>query len=268
MNATFFRLLIVLAFLSTANVPLKADTNEAPIPLEDPAIQGGSVARHGNRLVLTPESISGPGSMTIPRMSGCLNSSHWSEMSDSHVAVQPEPKVWIIKWDKVPDRAKEITLSFDQTPKLLTELEPVTESGDHSIMLHAFQATTTGEKIRYEPQRHKNTVGYWANPKDTATWHFSIKEPHSMNVGILQGCGKGQGGSIAAVTIKKEDDVVATLEFEVLETGHFQNFQWRHLGEIKLPEAGVYSLTIEPKKIAKGALMDVRAVSLTALPSP
>ena len=74
-------------------------------------------------------------------------------------------------------------------------------------------------------------------------------------------CGKGQGGSLVAATLGDQK-----VEFTVEDTGHFQNFIWRHIGEIGVSDPGVYALKISATKIAKGAVMDVRAVSLTRLP--
>ena len=77
------------------------------------------------------------------------------------------------------------------------------------------------------------------------------------------------GGSTAEIALlagAATDKPVAQIEFEVLETGHFQNFVWRHLGEINVTDAGDYQLRISPKNIKRGALMDVRAVHLIRLP--
>ena len=55
------------------------------------------------------------------------------------------------------------------------------------------------------------------------------------------------------------------VEFTVEDTGHFQNFRDREIGEVTLPEPGVYRLRIKPINKAAGAVMDVRQVRLQRL---
>ena len=98
---------------------------------------------------------------------------------------------------------------------------------------------------------------------------MKVEKPGKFNVAILQGCGSGNGGSTAELKLSlasSPNDSAASLEFEVQETGHFQNFIWRHLGEVNLSEAGEYQLRISPKNLKRAALMDVRAVHLIRLP--
>ena len=61
-------------------------------------------------------------------------------------------------------------------------------------------------------------------------------------------------------------DLTPTIEFEVFETGHWQNFQWVQLGEVELRHKGEVELKVAPKQIKKAALMDIRAIHLIRLP--
>lgn len=267
--------------LSSATASAQEDAFDDPFvfhPLAHSAISGGRVLRRGNELFILPDELVADGSVTVPRICGSLRAIRWDSAGDNGEAapsIHPEPAAWIVRWQGVPARARRIVLEFDQPPCLLSELKPVAANGDGSIMLHAYQAATQGEKLRYEPQPFKNTVGYWTVPTDTASWQLRIEEPGEFNVGILQGCGAGQGGSRASLTIEQNDpplafgptgQTVATLEFEVVETEHFQNFQWRHLGRMAITQPGVYTLTLAPQSIANAALMDVRAIHLIRLP--
>jgi hypothetical protein len=74
---------------------------------------------------------------------------------------------------------------------------------------------------------------------------------------VLQGCGKGQGGSEVELSVGEQ-----TLTFQVEDTGHFQNFKAREIGALKLDKAGRYTLTVKPRKKAAGAVMDLRSVTL------
>ena len=86
---------------------------------------------------------------------------------------------------------------------------------------------------------------------------FTVTQPGTFNVEIMQGCGNGNGGSEVNVSVGEQ-----TLSFTVIETGGFQNFQPRDIGTLKLEKAGRYTLTVKPKTKAKAAVMDVRLITL------
>jgi len=129
---------------------------------------------------------------------------------------------------------------------------------DGSIVLYAGNITIQGVKLRWEPIEKKRTVGYWANVKDWCYWDFKVTKPGTFNVRILQGCGKGHGGSTVAFIINDQ-----TLKHTVEDTGHFQNFKPHDLGTIKIDKPGTYRCAVKPIRKAKGAVMDLRQVTLT-----
>jgi hypothetical protein len=165
-----------------------------------------------------------------------------------------------------------LEIQLDAAARMLDELQPISAAADGSFWLPAHFAQTHGSKLRYEPQPVKNTVGYWTNAEDYAEWTFQLDRPGRFNVGILQGCGRGQGGSLGLLSVRPEEseEDAATersaIEFEVEETGHFQNFRWRQLGELELPDSGTQKLRVKPIKIRQAALMDIRAIHLIRLP--
>jgi len=86
-------------------------------------------------------------------------------------------------------------------------LRPATAHREPLALLHARDAFTHGSTIRYEPQPNKNTIGYWTKLDDWVSWDFLVDQPGIYEAEILQGCGKGSGGSevefsIAAQTLK------------------------------------------------------------------
>lgn len=182
--------------------------------------------------------------------------------------VSPEIDHWILTLKNPPAELSGIVvLEFDSPPLLIDELTPISQLGDGSLWLAAHLAKTSGDKLRYEPQPHKNTVGYWTVPTDSVQWNVRVERPGKFNLAVLQGCGAGQGGSIASLQITSADGkTVFETSFEVLETGHFQNFQWKQLEAVELKEPGNYSLKVQPKQIRKAALMDIRAIQLLRLP--
>lgn len=136
---------------------------------------------------------------------------------------------------------------------------PNPSADDGSFVLHARSAIVRGTQLRFEPLPHKNTLGYWTEVKDTATWEFTRTEktPRTYAVEVLQGCGTGQGGSEVEVEVEKQ-----TLRFTVEDTGGFQAFKARVVGRVTLARAGRLTLTVRPKTKAKDAVMDVRQVVL------
>jgi hypothetical protein len=122
--------------------------------------------------------------------------------------------------------------------------------------LAAHDAVTHGKLLRYEPQPHKNTLGYWTNEEDWCEWHFYVETPDRYRLHVLQGCGAGQGGSEVAAKIGDQE-----LLFKVEDTGHFQNFKDREIGKITL-DAGLHTLQFRPRSKAVKAVMDVRQVRL------
>lgn len=137
---------------------------------------------------------------------------------------------------------------------------PNPQAGDGSIPMHARTAAVHGTMLRYEPLPHKTTLGYWVNPTDWASFEFTVTRPGKFTVEVLQGCGKGQGGSEVAVAVGDQ-----VLKFTVEDTGHFQNFKPRAIGTVTIAKPGRHTLTIKPVKKAAAAVMDVRQVTLRLL---
>ncbi|MGA0133402.1 MAG: sulfatase-like hydrolase/transferase [Opitutales bacterium] len=150
--------------------------------------------------------------------------------------------------------------SEDMRPALADWRKAMDDRGENGpnalIHLEARDAKVTGTKLLYEVPPHKDTLGYWVNVDDTAAWTFDAPKSGSYRVTVLQGCGKGQGGSVVAL-----DCGSSTLEFTVEETGHFQRFMPREVGRLTLA-AGENTLKVRPVKKAKNAVMDLRRVML------
>jgi arylsulfatase A len=131
------------------------------------------------------------------------------------------------------------------------------EAGPNCLIhLEARDAQVKGAKLKYEEPPQKDTLGFWVNAADTASWTFQAPQAGVYRVSVLQGCGKGQGGSVVALDVAGK-----SCEFTVEETGHFQRFVPREVGRLTLV-AGVNTLTVRPVKKAKAAVMDLRRVML------
>jgi arylsulfatase A-like enzyme len=131
-----------------------------------------------------------------------------------------------------------------------------TEGSNTLIFLEARDAQVKATKMKYEEPPQKDTLGFWVNAEDTASWTFQAPKAGTYRVTVLQGCGKGNGGSVVAL-----DTQQGSCEFTVEETGHFQRFVPREVGKLTLV-AGANTLTVRPVKKAKAAVMDLRRVIL------
>lgn len=179
---------------------------------------------------------------------------------------QPEKDLPLVKGERfvvVGGLPKEAPDPLDTVVVLEMEGEPklaVVEVGpqqDGSIVLHAREAIVHGSTLRFEPEPHKNTVGYWTKPADWVEWRFKVAQPGRYKVQILQGCGKGSGGSEVDFAINGQ-----TLAVTVQDTGHFQNFVARDIGAVSFEKAGIYTVTVKPRTKPGAAVMDLRQVTL------
>lgn len=134
---------------------------------------------------------------------------------------------------------------------------PNLQGKDGTIILPARWAEVHGTTLRFEPLPHKNTLGYWVNPKEWASWEFTVTTPGKFTVEVLQGCGKGNGGSSVDVEVGE-----TKLNFIVEDTGGFQNFKPREIGTVTLDKAGRFSLAVKPQKKTAAAVMDIRQIRL------
>ncbi len=132
-------------------------------------------------------------------------------------------------------------------------------AGAGAIILHARDAKIHGAKLHYEPQPHKDTLGFWVQRDDWVEWTFQPPSTGVFEVQLLQGCGKGNGGAEVEVTVAGQ-----TLTMKVEETGHFQHFVPRTLGTVRLDQPGPTTLSVRGKTKPHGAVMDLRRIVLRA----
>jgi hypothetical protein len=210
-----------------------------------------------NSLFLTLNKPMKSGEVKGVRLANVVRKVYWLGYPDTQLQVHSEPATWMIKFDNAPENATTLVMELDEKPIVFDPKAVIKPNEDRSIFLPAKFAQTDGEKLRFEPQPHKNTVGYWTNFKDTATWTFCCDHPGAYEIDILQGCGKGQGGSEVEVRVARQ-----ALAFQVEETGHFQNFVWKTVGEIGLTKSDSHTLKLVPRIKSAAAVMDVRAVRL------
>ncbi len=198
------------------------------------------------------------GTVSFPRLNNPIGGVYLKgDEAKTPLDLKPGTTTWAVTLPTSADGAAVVVVETLGQPYVPDAPRVVAAADDGSVTLAAHDAVTHGELLRYEPQPHKYTVGYWAKQDDWCEWHFTIARPGRFDVHVLQGCGKGQGGSEVAVTVGDQ-----RVQFIVEDTGHFQDFKDRIVGSITLAEPGRYTLQIRPVSKAANAVMDVRQVRL------
>ncbi len=132
------------------------------------------------------------------------------------------------------------------------------EGGTYDLAAH--HAAVHGTRLRYEPQPHKNTLGWWTDEHDWCEWTIDVPRSGRFFVDVWQGCGSGYGGSVVEIRIGRQSRT-----FTVQETGHFQKFVRRRIGTVCLNRTGRYTVQLRVVSRAAAAVMDVRQVQLIRL---
>ncbi|MEY3460124.1 MAG: hypothetical protein RL215_3281 [Planctomycetota bacterium] len=227
-------------------------------PVEGWAVDGTEARSQENRLYIRFTKPLDPDSkLVLPRLVGVVQSVRWLEGKADGMSLQPEPQEWVIRLAEAPAGVEPILLLTLDGPVRLFRPGAVVAAADGQVFLRACEAAVYGRNLRYEPQPHKNTVGYWSVAEDYADWHCEVPADGMYEVDILQGCGAGHGGS--AVEVRVQDQ---PLSLKVVETGHFQNFIWKSLGVVTLKKSGDSLVSVRCLKKQGGAVMDVRAIRL------
>lgn len=260
MNRWFFSLVGVTVLLLFCFPPQQTSAQTK----DSPAVVG---QRAGNLWTIDLSQAKKDGdqqSISVPRVYASLRSTHFKGHPNSKVQVRAETEHWELRFKGDPPSDK-IVLEFDSYPATLKETTSIKQLGDGTLTLPCSLGRTKGEKLRFEPQPHKNTIGFWTKTSDSVSWPITISKPGEFNIGLLQGAGNGCGGT-AKISVLKNDQQVASLDYEVKVTGHFQNFVWQNAGRIAFKEPGDYVLQVAAAKIKKAALMDVRQIHLSPVP--
>ena len=126
----------------------------------------------------------------------------------------------------------------------------------NEIILPASTGTPHGKKLRYEPEPHKNVLGYWTEVDDWADWELTIPKDGNYEIDVQCGCGLNNGGSVVRLEVSDQ-----SLQWTVRDTGHFQSMIIEEIGTLKL-KAGKYRLAVRPQAKTGAAVMDIRTIVL------
>lgn len=249
---------LAISIFITMALPLEADNK--PVSRFPAQTEWGHIVARPSALELHVDRLPDNRTISFPRLNNRMKSVYIAGQTEkeSRLKFKPEITTWEIT---LPEELDEFTgvIVFQTLEPIKLALKPyvIQQSENGIITLPAHHVVTHGKLLRYEPQPHKNTLGYWANADDWAEWHVSISSPGQFEVEILQGCGKGQGGSIVEIEFTG-----SRCRFEIEDTGHFQNFKRRNVGIIDVTGTGTFPLKIRTINKAKAAACDIRQIRL------
>lgn len=227
-------------------------------PFPELTLENGTAFRASASVIIELDELPQDKKLNLPRMANVIPQVRWLGRDDEALKLHSEIDVWTVHLSEPPTgKPYRLELVTDAAPLAFAGKVIAKADSDGVISLPAKFAKTHGEKLRFEPQPHKNTVGYWTVASDYAEWHFQVDKAATYDVEIFQGCGKGHGGSDIEVRVA---DQKVTLQ--VQDTGHFQNFLWRSMGQISVPAGDDVVLKLVAVKKAGGAVMDCRAIRL------
>ena len=247
-----------------------------------PNTAGAACSADGNRLVLLLETPPPGQVVRFPRLDAVVFEVSW-EPEDSARATADEsaappdgpypaprltpptrlldmtqsPEMWTIHLGDEIRYPARITLQLESPPLPTPRGRHCAAGADGVIVLPARHALPQGATLQFEPLCGKNTVGCWVEASDSVEWSFATDTAGRWDVHVLQGCGAGQGGSRVRFACGS-----ASLEHVVVDTGHFQNFRWKRVGEVDLPRSDRLTLTVSCLEKAHKAVMDIRQIRL------
>jgi len=157
--------------------------------------------------------------------------------------------------EKAPDPVDTVVLlEIAGEPKVV---EPAIEpDAQGKLTLHARDATTHGQRIRYETGGGKDNIGFWVEPNDWVDWLVHVKRPGSFEVEITYACTQ-PGGSRYRIEVADQK-----LEATVKATGSWTAFESAHLGRIELP-AGRHRLAVRALELKGEGVMNLRSIVLS-----
>jgi hypothetical protein len=280
-NTTFAATAVIVCLCSFQN----SDAKEKPVTKFPAEVSWGRMEATAVLLKLTVTKLPENRTISIPRLNNRMKMLRLSGRNPgaSRLTFKPQITTWEITFQKDSPTGATPIVFFHALEKIELATNPhiVKQSKDGSVTLPAHHVITHGKLLRYEPQPHKNTMGYWANADDWAEWHVGISQPTEFEVEVLQGCGKGQGGSTVEIEIAGskveflqgcgkgqggstvEIEVAGSkVQFTIEDTGHFQNFKPRKIGTVRVAKSGEFQLKIRAIKKAKNAVCDIRQIRL------
>jgi len=154
---------------------------------------------------------------------------------------------------KAPDPIDTVVvLAIEGEPKVV---QPATvQAPDRTLTLHARDAFTHGENIRYEQGGGKDNIGFWTDPADWVHWVLRIDHAGKFDVEITYACPNMSAGSEYVVEVAGQQ-----LSGKVQGTGSWTQFQTEKLGTLDLP-AERHTLNVKAKNLVGEGVMNLQSI--------
>ncbi|MBW8039305.1 MAG: alpha-L-fucosidase [Planctomycetes bacterium] len=153
---------------------------------------------------------------------------------------------------RVPDKIDTVIMLEMEAEAVVTP-----QAKDGSVTLKASDAVVRGTNARYESGGGKDNIGYWTNPADYVIWRFKVNKTGTFNVAVTLACAAGSGGSKYVLTAGGQE-IAGTVK----DTSGWTSFVTDKLGTVKIARPGTYNLSIKPKTMPRGAVMNLKSVTL------
>lgn len=124
-------------------------------------------------------------------------------------------------------------------------------SGDE-LVLQARDAKLAGKKIKLE---NGTQIGYWTDPKATASWDLNVPAPDVFRVKALYACKKGHDGSEARLTIGDK-----VLNATVKPTAGWESYELLDFGVVDLNQVGSIGCTLGFGEARQAALFNLKTL--------
>jgi len=173
---------------------------------------------------------------------------------------QDEDNIVISVPEKAPDAIDTVVVLEIKGKAEVVPQGLLKQAKDGTVILKSSNATVHGDTARYESGGGKDNIGFWTDPQDYVTWDFKVTTTGSFNVEITFACERGNDGSDYTVIIAEQE-----LSGTVRETGSWTEFVSEKIGTVKIGKAGVYTLTVKPKTMPRGAVMNLKSITLVPI---
>jgi len=128
---------------------------------------------------------------------------------------------------------------------------------DGSFRLSAADAEIQGSSAQLENQGGEPSIGFWTNQSDAVAWHVDAPAAGAYSVTVEYACEPGSFGSDYNV-VCDAGSVAGSVE----STGAWDAFRKAALPGVLNLKAGRNVVRVVPKSMPRGAVMNLRAVSL------
>jgi alpha-L-fucosidase len=147
-----------------------------------------------------------------------------------------------------------VVLEISGEPKVIAPA--VAQAADRTLTLHARDAKTHGETIRYESGGGKDNIGFWTDPNDWASWVLRVDTPGTFEVELTSACPDVSAGSRFVLEVADQQ-----LSGKAAGTGSWTAFKTEKLGKVKLAE-GRFTLTVKAQSLVGEGVMNLQSITL------